>query len=176
MQHDRHHEVQLGVPRRMSRRRSADAAARRSTARLSAARILRIGTAGPRNARKFACMRLLTRHGRIRPARTLSRAPSARAQAAILRTNAQPAHAPLALTRCGDDPNLGQADIEIQLNHSPLRGRADALGGRALYPAPPAHPRRTPPPRNLCWHARVRRARGRSEARVGPTQPEPPRG
>jgi hypothetical protein len=57
VQHDRHHEVQLGIPRRMSRRRSADVAARRSTARLSAARILRIGTAGLRNARKFACTR-----------------------------------------------------------------------------------------------------------------------
>ena len=118
-------------------------------------------------------------HDALRPhtARTYAQLrPERTCTGSHIRSNTQPAHAPRALTRRGGDPSLGPADIEIQLNHSPPRGRADAYGGRALYPAPPAHPRRTPPPRNPCWHARVRRARGRSEARVGPTLAAPPPG
>merc|ERR1712185_250808 len=58
----------------------------------------------------------------------------------------------------------------------PFGGGPTRLGGVRSTRRPLAHPRWTPPPRNPCWHARVRRARGRSEARVGPTHAVPPPG
>ena len=54
--HDWHHNAQLRTTFPTSRRRSAATAAHSNTTRPRTARTMRIGTTGPRNARKFAPM------------------------------------------------------------------------------------------------------------------------
>ena len=98
--HDWHHNAQLGTTFPTSRRRSAAAAAHSNTTRPRTARTMRIGTTGPRNARKFAPMHaqsLMARCSCMRLTCTITRAQFACAQETSFGDAVQRVLAPLAL-------------------------------------------------------------------------------
>ena len=118
-------------------------------------------------------------HDALRPhtARTYTQLrPERMCTGSHIQSNTQPAHAPRAPTRRGGDPSLGPADIEIQLNHSPPRGRADAIGGRALYTAPPGPPPPDSSAAKSLLACQGSTGAGEERGTGGSDQTEPPQG
>lgn len=132
--HDWHHNAQLGTTFPTSRRRLAATAAHSNTTRPRAARTMRIGTTGPRNARKFAPMHAqspLAPCSCMRLTCTITRAQFACAQVT------SDAPAPLALIAARQAATTAQPTTTHADHSCPPWGRAlNTRGATALSRRP----------------------------------------